>query len=470
MANLRSHWATVFFYASFATVLGVSNLVFSFADLPNYATWTGVVTIEEKLRLYKLFAQQGQVDLVLFGSSLVDHGISAEVLSRDLSAHYGTTYRVFNFSTGAGDHKTFPLIYRLIRTIAKPKSLLYLHPGSRGTGEQLTPKTPEFIMQQAPVAKDLSSHQFYLSLAYTFRSQPLVTKASAIRDLVIYGKLVNRTSSHMDAYRINDHGDTISYIFSQHGTLSRANLLNGEQFLIEGAKAYALGNEETRWNVFLSSTDRDALRKVRAMAAKDGTTITVMRHDRALGYSSTNAEYLKAVKMNLSLIAKTLGASRVFVPDGFAPRPYEYADELHLNRNGAIRLTHRIGAILTAREPVPEPECAFLKFDKLKDPTINPLTAAIVKPARSGPNLHIRYMRNRQVLPLLPNYPVIISLLAPDGLTIESTAVTQADGSLLVSYPGLPETCEAYIARLQAGAQNERSPYMIPFTDVWWTN
>jgi hypothetical protein len=67
------------------------------------------------------------------------------VLSRDLSVYSGKKYRVFNFSISAGDHKTFPLAYRLLRTIAKPRALLYLYPGGRGTDETMTtalwPKT-----------------------------------------------------------------------------------------------------------------------------------------------------------------------------------------------------------------------------------------------------------------------------------------------------------------------------------------
>lgn len=102
-------------------VLIASNAAVSYIDLPNYATWAGVATLEEKLRLYRTFVQQGPVDLVLFGSSIVDHGISAEVLSRDLSVYSGKKYQVFNFSTG------------------KPRALLYLYPGGRGTDETMTP-------------------------------------------------------------------------------------------------------------------------------------------------------------------------------------------------------------------------------------------------------------------------------------------------------------------------------------------
>ncbi len=416
-----------------------------------------------------MFAQQGSADLVLFGSSLVDHGVSAEALSQDLSAYYGRPFRVFNFSTGGGDHKTFPLIYRLMRTIAKPKGLLYLYPGSQGTSERIVPRTPEYIMFKAPVGEALWQQQLVDFSAALWR-QPLVAKASAARDLFLYGELVNRPKSHLDSYRISESGDTISYFFNQH-KLNPTNTLKGQRDLIEGAARCAKPEDDKDcWQAFLSHKDRDALEEVRAMAAVDGTAITVMRHDRALGYALADAQYLRAVKLALTVLGKALGTSRVLFQDGFVPRSYEYADDQHLNRYGAIRLTHRIAAAFTGREPVPETDCPFLQFETLSDPTVNPLSAAVMKPAGTATTLHVRIMQNWQYSPLLPNYPVLLSLLSPEGATIEATAAVQPDGSMTATYSNLPETCQVYIVRIQAKVQENRRPYMVPLTAEWWRN
>ncbi len=113
------------FFLSVLATLAAANAGLSLARLPSYATWTGVATLERKLELYREFAAAGPVDLLLFGDSCPDHGVSAELLTQDLSRYYGRPYRVFNFSTGAGGNRTFPLVYRLLRTVANPKQIAY---------------------------------------------------------------------------------------------------------------------------------------------------------------------------------------------------------------------------------------------------------------------------------------------------------------------------------------------------------
>ena len=467
----KPHLTLILFAAAFAAVPTALNRAVGYGNLPYYATWTGVATLEEKLRLYKAFARQGPVDLVLFGSSLVDHGVSAEILSRDLTAAYGKPYRVFNCSTGAGDHKTFPVVYRLLRTVSTPRGLLYLYPGGRGTGESVHPRTPEGVMRTAPVGNALS-HQFLLNFSSLFWNQPFVAKAGAMRDLFINGKYVNRPASHLDSYRISYYGDTLSYLFNQDPALSDAMDIQQHESILQGARDCTARNAgaEACWDLFLSHADRDALRAVRAMTTADRTSIGVMWHDRALGYAAATPNYLKAVSLNLSVIARTLGASRVFVSGGFVPRPYEYADDQHLNRNGAIRLTHRMAAILSNRAPSDQPECAFPTIAERKDPSINPLTAVVLRPPGSWSRLHLRYMLNSLFPPLLPNYPTVISLLTPDGKTVESIAAAQADGSFIAEYPRLPQACQAYVVRIQAKVESDRRPYLLPLTAAWWSN
>src|SRR5262249_30264092 len=103
-AGSRLFGAVVVSLVSLVTIdfLGVRvlNLRIRGNALPEYATWTGIPTLEHKLRLLRDFKNQGPVDAIIIGSSIPDHGISAAVLSQRLSASYGRQFRVFNLSTG----------------------------------------------------------------------------------------------------------------------------------------------------------------------------------------------------------------------------------------------------------------------------------------------------------------------------------------------------------------------------------
>src|SRR5579864_2625095 len=87
-------WSNAVRYALFPCTVLLGFLVANVwvsrlgAALPNYASWTGVEPLERKLGLLREFARQGQVDALILSSSVGDFGISAEVLSRDLSAAY----------------------------------------------------------------------------------------------------------------------------------------------------------------------------------------------------------------------------------------------------------------------------------------------------------------------------------------------------------------------------------------------
>src|SRR5258708_19757058 len=88
----------------------------------------GVLEVERKLRLLREFAKEGRVDALVLSSSMGDLGISGEVLSRELTAHYGKPFLVFNFSMGGADLGSYPLLYRLARLAANPGPISILSP------------------------------------------------------------------------------------------------------------------------------------------------------------------------------------------------------------------------------------------------------------------------------------------------------------------------------------------------------
>src|SRR6185436_15592920 len=94
--------------------------------------------LEQKLRLLATFASEGPVDAVVVGSSVADYGFSAERFGQAMSARLGREYRAFNFSTGAAEASTFPKLYRLIRTVARPRTLIVVSPPGIKRGDDRT--------------------------------------------------------------------------------------------------------------------------------------------------------------------------------------------------------------------------------------------------------------------------------------------------------------------------------------------
>src|SRR5688572_16326870 len=91
-----------------ATALAAANIAAALwrvqgKEPAEYATWTGVLEVERKVRLLREFAREGDVDVLVLSSSMGDYGISAETLTREISAAKGMPFRVFNFSMGGAD-------------------------------------------------------------------------------------------------------------------------------------------------------------------------------------------------------------------------------------------------------------------------------------------------------------------------------------------------------------------------------
>src|SRR6266540_1722607 len=154
--------------------------------MPDYATWTGIVTLERKLRLLRDFAQQGEVDALILSSSIGDYGVSAEVLSRELSTAR-KTYRVFNFSTGGAEAATFPMLYRLARLVSKPREVWIAYPVEHNLGNGVRKNSPDETLLRAPVASALR-WPLLLPVSFEFFELPLVRHSAALRDALEYGK------------------------------------------------------------------------------------------------------------------------------------------------------------------------------------------------------------------------------------------------------------------------------------------
>lgn len=198
------------FGAAFFALLLLANFAVDPSILPDYGTWTGVIPLEQKLRLLEDFARGGPVDALVLSSSLGDHGLSAAALSEELGRSRGQAWRAFNFSSGGADIPSSLLLYRLARTVARPRLVMVVTPADRSIGDAPNPRGPESVLAQAPVAA-VVRHPPALLVARWFWSSPLVRAAAPLRDYALHGRFADAPASHSDFYPLAEHGDTLNF-------------------------------------------------------------------------------------------------------------------------------------------------------------------------------------------------------------------------------------------------------------------
>ncbi len=209
-----------------------------------------------------------------------------------------------------------------------------------------------------------------------------INQASAARDVLFYFGLTNWPQTHLESYRINNYGDTLSYLFEHDRVrLEEDRRIRSRAF--HGVAGECPAGSASYTEILLSEIDRAKLAEVSALAARDGARIILMRHDSSLGsLAASEPEYRAGLEALVSAVREALGNVTVLAPAGFVPQPYEIADAMHLNRGGAERLTHRLAALLAARPaPAEPPAAAYRDFTKRDFNDYGPFAGMVVKPA-----------------------------------------------------------------------------------------
>ncbi len=108
----------------------------------------------------------------------------------------------------------FPLLYRLARAVSNPKQIWIAFPVEQRISDDYdrTPGTPDYALVNSRAGTALR-HFWLLPLSVRLFHIPLVRHAMALRDLVIYGKFVNRPASHAFVYSNNAFGDTRGFLY-----------------------------------------------------------------------------------------------------------------------------------------------------------------------------------------------------------------------------------------------------------------
>jgi len=438
--RLRLIWI---YLLALATALAVANIAASLwrvqgKEPPEYATWTGVLEVERKVGLLRDFAREGDVDVLILSSSMGDYGISAETLTREISAAKGRPFRVFNFSMGGADLTSYPLLYRFARVVARPKEIWIVSPVStspiQGEGSL------DDLLLKGPVGRALKL-PWLLPLEYAFRDLPLVRNAAAIRDWAVYRGFPNRAKSNLDLYEINRHGDTRSWLYNpkeyENGLKHMERHIDHVMKFVRQPNAV----EDQKHHVLYFSTPvMGAVNDLRALASADGASITVVPFDSAVSLAIHDPAFLAASQRFYGPLSQYLGARLLDVRTSFESKPYMITDPIHMNCIGSEQFSKVLAAAVTGR-PAP-PHVELVADERIRktspDPAWTTFTALVVK-RRDEPSgsLRVKYFQSWGVKRLRPFSNFRIAVRLPDGReSVLPTRVMQ-DGEVVADTSGL---------------------------------
>ena len=465
------HFAIFVFSAVGAFLL--ANFLTSIARLPRYASWTGITTLEDKLDVFARFARHGPVDAVLLGSSIVDFGVSAEALSDEVSRQSGKPYRVFNFSTGAATFKTFPVLYRLVRTRTKPKALFLIVPVERDWGNVLSPRTPEAILLRSPIASSLYN-PFRLALSAEIWALPVVRFASPLRDLALYGNYNNRVATHADLYQLSAHGDTLSFTVNtdREGFLKASEerkdyVLKRNQY---SPPLSSKQNGQTAQTTYLSEHGVKDLQELANLARNDGVSLMVIAHDRASSLANQDSAYNTALKPYYEEIVRTVPMKSINFIERFVPAPFEISDPIHLNQHGARRFARLLAKELLGRSRDPEPAWKAPDFRvQQQDLTFNAWSAVVTRQSTDPfAVLELEFVQTWQTPRLLPGDPVKIAIRTPDNRDIFCESQVLRRGWLQAETSMLPDGDNVFWIRVLSKGAAKAAAINLPLASFRW--
>ncbi|MFV0446728.1 MAG: SGNH/GDSL hydrolase family protein [Planctomycetaceae bacterium] len=409
----------------FAVVVGGTTVLSTQLGLPNYGAWTGNQPYETKLELLANYARQGEVDAFVFGSSIVDYGVSAESLSQLISQESGAEFRAFNLGTGAAEPRTIPKLYRLARTVVKPKSILVVHPAELRLSNENSPAGPDFAISRSPAGAALSS-DWELQVNRWQWQLPIVRNAPALRDLLLYTRLENFRSVGGQPYPLNQYGDRVCYRLPwepEHLARHSIGYLSSLR-LSPHTERHDAARQESLLKDHFSQTDIDAIRELRQLAAADGVPIILVGTGPASMLTQgmgDNRRFRQARRDFYEAMATELGARFVDPAEEMQLPLADAFDQVHLNVYGARKFSQAMASALLGKPELAEfaptqlpPQGLFPTNDR----SFSNFASRVERPAQLGPSLlRIRMFQSR-LTENLPTEGLQVALRLPDGRDI----------------------------------------------------
>jgi hypothetical protein len=426
-----------------ATAAFVLNAVVAAQHLPEYASWTGIRPLEEKLQKLDRFSSHRRLDALVLGSSISDFGIDAKLLSEQMTAATGTPYRVFNFSSGGTELMTTPTLYRLARTVAKPRTLLLTVPEEIRRPDTIGPSSPDYTLRRAPIGTAIA-HPRLFPLEKRFFDIPLVRYGAPFRDRLVFGRFAHLPTQGSDLYWMDDFGDTVS--FSYQTSKADLNYLRGLRAMVDPLTQHQMStwSQRAKLEHYFNDVDIDAMAQLRKLTAVDGCQIVLIAHDVASDYYPAplaDPAYVRAQHQFFAILADELHAELIDEIGKFRAQQYMITDTVHLNQYGAKAFTRLVaGALRRSIRPASPRVVEYPPLPDMPsgDPSISGFSALIEAPERKGAlTLRLRILRN-QAIPPLPDVPLQVMLRLPDDSDVTAPARLTSATSIEATFPALP--------------------------------
>jgi hypothetical protein len=465
----REVFSIIVFVASFVAVTVASCMLAAYVPIPDYGTWTGIQPLERKMGLLEKAAKQGRIDALILSSSIGDHGVSAATLQEQTEKSMHSAFRCFNFSTGAATFRTFPLLYRLARTVSKPRSVFLFVTVDASYGDSLRPRTPEYILSQAPVGGAINS-PIRLGISRLLWDLAIIKKASAIRDYSLFGWFKNRVPSHADLYSLSESGDTLNYTFSADSKALNEYADGRREVLLRCLNAYTGLNSPTeKRRIFLSDTHLQALMELKALVGSDGGSLTIVTHEQASALTLRDDRLALCRRAFSESIERTTSLKVLDFLDEFHPYPYEIADPVHLNQYGARRFSRLVAAHISGQiQPEGEHQYAFPNFNLLNKRGKNVSTwASIVayEASAKAEILELRTVQSWQTMPLPVGYPVRLLLTSPINIELPLDARVTSKGTIVADAKGISQRDSIFVVSI---VSSNWTPLSLPLAGYRW--
>ena len=459
-------------FATPITLFLAVNWYLAAYPLPQYGSWTGIPPLEAKLRKYEEFAKQGKVDAVILSSSIGDHGVSADVLSQEMTAKLGRNYRAFNFSTGGAEIRTYYSLYLLLRTVAKPAHLYIFHPAENALADKDVENGPDATMSKAPVGESLKDPT-RLAMSKFLWALPVINQSSAIRDLLLHGEYKNRKAGHFDTFAINDHGDTLSYNRIATLDTARGAKQAREQYVQNLITTWQQKDSQNdKLHVLISDTDLVAAKKLKELADSDSCQITLVAHDQSAAAQSTEQKYRDANKTYNTEVAKVLGINSLYFLDQFFSHDYEIEDQVHLNIHGARRYAKLFAAMLNNQKYSETETYSYSDqvIDPAKDSTMSTWAAIVLRSkGTDGKTIEASFVQSWQTPVIAVGAAVWLALRLPDKSDVIVEGKVTSPGVIRATFDTLPNENISFILRaLEQGDDEKKEVINVPLASYQW--
>jgi hypothetical protein len=442
-----------------AANLIVANLRVAGLPLPDYATWSGVMEIEQKLRLLESFAAKGDVDALIVSSSLGDYGISADTLTNELTALHGRPFRVFNFGIGGGDIVTYARLYRLARLSAKPKQVWLVAPVSGGLGPDLEDK-----LREGPIGR-YGQVPGLLSLSHAVHELPLVRYAPAMRDAAIHRAFPHRPPGQLDYYALNANGDTCSWI---HNSTEYAKAPSEAAARHRRVQGFTHLPAEKYKAVYLTEPVLSALHELRTELQRDGVRLVIIPIDYAVAMAGRNAALAAAERRYFDLLSSELDAPVVNAIDDFHADAYMVQDVLHLNQLGAREFSIALAARIAGRESAR----ASPKFAPAVPELPGNVFTALIPRRAADPagSLRLTYIQNWGLPRLRPYTDARLLVARPGKRDVAVSTRVLADGTVIADTSAIAFDAVDQVVgvSLLAGYRDAREQMRISVANFQW--